>query len=313
MSAAAPASRANSETEWNGHAGRIDGHANGMDIIACRACGFRHAVPLPDAAALAAEYAENYYNDAKPTYLEDARADQEWAKLVQHDRLDAITRVRGGAPGVLVEIGSGPGFFLEEAVAKGWTAMGVEPSRRAAAFAEARGMTVYNGTIADAVAHGLPQADAVAATNVLEHLADPAGTLILAHGLLKPGGVLCLTIPNDFSPMQLAARDAKGQAPWWVAPPHHLNYFDFDSLEALVTRLGFTPVERLSSFPMEAFLMMGDDYVADPVLGRACHAKRKSFDLAFEAAGLGDTRRRFYGALASAGLGREATIVAVKS
>ena len=148
---------------------------------------------------------------------------------------------------------------------------------------------------------------------MLEHLADPVGTLQLAHELLRPGGVLCLTVPNDFSPMQRAARDAKGQAPWWIAPPHHLNYFDFDSLEALVTRLGFTPVERLTSFPMEVFLLMGDDYVADPALGRVCHAKRKSFDLAFETAGLGEARRRFYGALASAGLGREATIVAVKS
>ncbi len=28
--------------------------------------------------------------------------------------------------------------------------------------------------------------------------------------------------------------------------------------------------------------MMGENYTADPALGRACHAKRKQFDLAFE-------------------------------
>jgi SAM-dependent methyltransferase len=313
MSAAAHAPRTASDIAWNGHAGPALGHANGMDIIACVACGFSHAVPLPDEAALAAEYGESYYNDAKPTYLADARADQDWAQLVQHDRLDAIARALGQKPGVLVEIGSGPGFFLEAAAAKGWNAIGVEPSRRAAAFAQARGLTVHNRTMADAVAHGLPKANAIAATNVLEHLADPIGTLALARDLLLPGGVVCLTVPNDFSPLQRAARDAKGHAPWWVAPPHHLNYFDFDSLEALLVRLGFTPVERLTSFPMEAFLLMGDDYIADPALGRACHVKRKSFDLAFEAAGIGEVRRRLYGALANAGIGREATIVAVKA
>jgi hypothetical protein len=64
---------------------------------------------------------------------------------------------------------------------------------------------------------------------------------------------------------------------------------------------------------MEAFLMMGDNYTADPVLGRACHNKRKKFDLAFEAAGLKEVRRAFYRALAENGLGREAVVIAVKS
>lgn len=123
---------------------------------------------------------------------------------------------------------------------------------------------------------------------------------------------MCLTVPNDFSPLQIAAQEGKGHAPWWIAPPHHLNYFDFDSLEALMRRIGLTPTERLTSFPMEAFLLMGDDYVSDPATGKACHRRRMNFDLAFEAAGIGAVRRRLYGALAAAGIGREATVIAVK-
>ena len=310
MSAAASARV--SSVEWKGHSGPVVGHANGMDIIACSACGFRHAVPLPCPSKLAREYAETYYADAKPTYLADAEADQTWARLFQDDRLAAIARARGRESGVLVEIGSGPGFFLESAAARGWTAIGVEPSRQAAAFAQGRGLVVHNRTFADAAAHGLPRADVIAATNVLEHIPDPIETLRAASALLKSGGVMCLTVPNDFSPLQIAAQDGKGHAPWWIAPPHHLNYFDFDSLEALMRRLGLTPVERLTSFPMEAFLLMGDDYVADPATGKACHRRRMNFDLAFEAAGIGDVRRRLYGALAAAGIGREATVIAVK-
>jgi hypothetical protein len=63
---------------------------------------------------------------------------------------------------------------------------------------------------------------------------------------------------------------------------------------------------------MEAFLMMGENYVNDPALGRACHNRRKKFDLAFEAAGLKETRRGFYRALAELGIGREAVVIAVK-
>ncbi len=309
MSAAAPARH--DEIVWNGHAGPAVGRANGMDIIACAVCGFRHAAPLPDPAETAREYAESYYAEAKPTYLADADADQQWAKLFQDDRLDAIARAAGRQTGTLIEIGSGPGFFLETAKARGWTAIGVEPSRQATAFAAGRGLDIRNATFADA-APALPLADAIAATNVLEHIADPVETLRIAHRLLKPGGVMCLTVPNDFSPLQLAAQHGKGHAPWWIAPPHHLNYFDFDSLEALLTRLGLKPVERLTSFPMEAFLLMGDDYVRDSATGKACHRRRMNFDLAFEAAGIGDVRRRLYGALAAAGIGREATVIALK-
>jgi hypothetical protein len=58
---------------------------------------------------------------------------------------------------------------------------------------------------------------------------------------------------------------------------------------------------------------MGENYVNDPALGRACHHRRKKFDLAFEAAGLKETRRGFYRALAELGIGREAVVIAVKT
>ena len=63
---------------------------------------------------------------------------------------------------------------------------------------------------------------------------------------------------------------------------------------------------------MEAFLMMGDNYVGDATLGRACHNKRKNFDLAFEKSGLTHLRREFYRSLAKLGIGREAVVIAVK-
>ncbi len=88
-----------------------------------------------------------------------------------------------------------------------------------------------------------------------------------------------------------------------MAPPHHLNYFDFESLSSLVTRLGFEVRERSTSFPMELFLLMGLDYTKDSDLGRACHNQRKRFDLSLEHAGFKETRRAFYRALAAAGLG----------
>src|SRR5262249_51521984 len=133
--------------------------------------------------------------------------------------------------------------------------------------------------------------------------------LRLAMSRTWPGGLVCVGVPNDYNALQKAVR-ASGAAPWWIVPPHHLNYFDFDSMTALLTRMNLEVVETLTSFPMELFLLMGENYIGNDDLGRECHTRRKQFDLALEKAGLADVRRKLYGALAKAGIGREAIIVA---
>ncbi len=294
------------------HRGPRIAHAKGHDIIACEICGFKHVLPLPDPQILAREYAENYYAEEKPNFIAHAGEDQDWFALAQNDRLDAFERFLGKERRRLLDIGCGPGFLLKTAIARGWDAHGVEPSRQAAAHAHALGAKVTRGLFDAHSAAELGRFDVVNLTNMLEHVPDPITILTLARDLLDPGGVLAVGVPNDFSPLQIAAQNAAGLDDWWVAPPHHLNYFDFESLSALLVRLGLKPVERMTSFPMEAFLMMGDHYVGDAALGRACHNKRKNFDFALEAAGLKGLRREFYGALAKLGLGREAVVLAVK-
>jgi len=267
---------------------------------------------LPDADALERAYRETYYAEEKPNFLAHAGEDQEWFSLSQIDKLEILERLLPSDRRRLLDIGCGPGFFLQTARSRGWQAEGIEPSRQAAAHARGLGAPVTEGFFGAGTAAELGRFDAISLTNMLEHVPDPIAVLELARDLLDSGGALCVGVPNDFSPLQTAARAAIGVNDWWVAPPHHLNYFDFSSLSGLLTRLGLNVVERTTSFPMEAFLMMGENYTADPALGRACHNKRKRFDFAFEAAGLRETRRAFYRALANTGLGREAVVIAVK-
>src|SRR5262249_13874503 len=145
--------------------------------------------------------------------------------------------------------------------------------------------------------------DALHLMNVLEHIPDPATLLANAMSLLAPGGVLCVGVPNDFSPLQLLLNEKRGLAPWWIAPPHHLNYFNFASLDALLRRLGATPVRRLTSFPMELFEALGRNYIGNDALGRECHGLRKALDQDLESASPG-ARRALYTALANADFGR---------
>jgi SAM-dependent methyltransferase len=298
---------------WQGHQGPSVARSKGYDVIHCEMCGFRHVVPLPDAHAVEQEYRQTYYTQEKPTFLAHAGEDQQWAELAQTDRLECFERILGPTRRRLLDIGSGPGYFLKTAMSRGWQVRGVEPSRQAAANARDLGVDVVEGFFGPESAPSIGRFDAVNLNNVLEHLADPIGVLLAARDILEPGGVICVNVPNDFSPLQIAAVAACGTSEWWVAPPHHLNYFDFATLSNLLERAGFEVREKTTSFPMEAFVLMGDDYTKDPVLGRASHGKRKKFDLALEAAGLKETRKAFYRALAETGIGREAVVVAVRS
>ena len=299
-------------SDGGNHDGPLVTRAKGYDVIDCAVCGFRHALPLPDPAELERTYREAYYTQEKPTFLAYAGEDQDWAELAQRDRLESFERLLPSDRRRLLDIGCGPGYFLKTAKERGWRVLGIEPSRQAAAHARGLGLEVVEDFFNAQTAPGLGRFDAVHLNNVLEHVPNPLAVVGLARDLLTPGGLLCLNVPNDFTAFQESARGALCLPEWWVAPPHHLNYFDFDSLSHLVTRLGFAVAERGTSFPMELFLLMGLDYTTNPELGRACHNQRKRFDLGLEKAGFKEARRAFYRALAEAGLGREAVVIAVK-
>lgn len=297
---------------WQSHHGPSLARVKDFDIIECAGCGFRHTVPLPTPEALDETYRQDYYTQEKPTFLARSAEDQAWAELGQNDRLEIFEQLLGSERRRLLDIGCGPGFFLKTAQGRGWRVKGIEPSRQAAAHARGLGLDITEGFFGKETAPSLGRFDAVNLNNVLEHLPDPIGLVSTAVDLLDAGGLVCINVPNDFSPFQIAGRNAVSANEWWIAPPHHLNYFDFDSGARFLERLGLAVVERTTSFPMELFLMMGEDYIGKDDVGRACHGRRKRFDLAFEEAGLGKTRRAFYRALASAGIGREAVLVGRK-
>lgn len=309
MSISKPGSTDKNCTSHHGHA---IAQRHGYTIIDCTVCGFAHVDPLPTVQEMADAYSEQYYSKEKPDYLAEAAEDQNWATLMQTDRLTSLAEQMGDGRRRLLDIGSGPGFFLQTAKELGWQAKGIEPSRQASAFARSLGVEVIEGFFNAESAPTLGRFDVVHLNNVLEHLPEPINILELAISVLDPGGLICINVPNDFTPIQEAGRQAVGADAWWIAPPHHLNYFNFDSAAALLERLGLQVIDRSTSFPMEMFLLMGENYIGHPPQGRACHTKRKSFDLNLETAGAGQTRRAFYRSLAQAGIGREVVLTARK-
>jgi SAM-dependent methyltransferase len=285
--------------------------------------GYRRLDPLPAPEALARFYESRYRDllDAGGRAPDLARlmgtgpeADREraWLAATLHaDVVDAIAPVAAaGGPRRSLDIGCGTGDLVSALVAAGWDATGVEPATEIARVGQARALRIEAASAAEFLsrwrADGGTPFGAITLVNVLEHVPEPATLLTDLIDALAPGGRLVARVPNDFSPLQAAAQHANGREPWWIVSPDHLNYFDHASIAALLERLGLDVVDQSADFPMELFILMGDDYVGDPTVGGAVHERRRKLDMALDA----DVRRRLGRAWAAAGMGRNAFVVA---
>jgi SAM-dependent methyltransferase len=297
--------------KWEYHLGELLDAKNNFSVIDCEACGFRHIIPIPTAEELEHVYREEYYSTEKPLYLKRMEEDLPWWNLSYGDRYDSFEELLPKGRRIL-DVGSGPGYFLLCGKKRKWRTLGVEPSSRAAAYSRKLGLKIVEDFLTEKLACKLGKFDVVHMSEVLEHIPDPAGLLEVTNNLLNPGGLLCVVIPNDYSPFQYVLRKAAGYEPWWVSPPHHINYFDAVSLENLLKRVGFNVVLRESTFPIDMFLLMGDKYVGNDALGRECHGKRKQFELNMKKAGKNDLKRKMYRCFSDMGIGREIILIGKK-
>ncbi|ABB30696.1 Methyltransferase type 12 [Geobacter metallireducens RCH3] len=290
---------------WCDHEGEVCDSVKGFDVIDCSKCGFKHIVPIPSAEELEEVYRHEYYTSEKPLYLERYREDLDWWNLVYGDRYDTFEELLPQKRRRILDIGSGPGFFLKHGKDRGWETVGIEPSARAAAHSREMGLDIIEEFFSTDTAIQLGLFDVIHMSAVLEHIPDPEHFLGIVRKNLTPEGILCVVVPNDYNPFQLALRTACNFQPWWVAPPHHINFFDFESLEHLLTRSGFEVTCKESTFPIDLFLLMGDNYIGNDTRGRACHAKRMQFETNLAAAGLTSVKRSLYQSLANLNIGRE--------
>lgn len=82
--------------------------------------------------------------------------------------------------------------------------------------------------------------------NVLEHLADPAGTLDFLASVCSPEAVIYVSVPSYESRMvkkQLTALRTQQALDMTLNPWEHLNYFTLKHLDRMMNRVGFKPIE----------------------------------------------------------------------
>lgn len=293
----------------NKHYGKVLDKKDGVKVIDCQSCGFTHVFPFPTEEDLKKFYEQEFYQHERPNYFVETKEDLPWWMATYSNYYKLFEKLTKGR--TLLDIGSGPGHFLSCGKKRGWKVLGIEPSPMAAIYSNKRKLTTVNDFFRYDKSKKLGLFDVVHAALVLEHVPDPTGFINDMKKMLKKNGLVAIFCPNDYNPLQNILRKKHGFQPWWVVPRHHLNYFNPESMKNLLIKLGFEVENIIGTFPLEAFLLSGKNYVGNHKVGRACHKGRKSFELLLYKNN-SDILNDLYRGLAEAGIGREFLIIARK-
>lgn len=294
------------------HSGKIIDSINGYDILQCSVCKFKHINPIPKPDELENYYTKKFYNERKPEYLKLHKQDLEWWNLVYSERYDYFEKFLDSKNRRILDLGCGPGFFLKFGKERGWETLGIEPSPLAANHASSLGLKIINEFFTDSLSSRIGKFDVVYMQGVLEHLPDPISTLRLCYNILKKGGILCTIQANDYNPLQNLLRSVNSYDPWWLVPPDHINYFTISSIKKIVKLTGFEIERIITTFPMEFFLLMGDNYVGNEILGRSCHKRRMNFEKLLHESGMKNFKQKLYKFFAQNNIGRDSEVIARK-
>jgi len=207
----------------------------GIDIFKCRHCGVQFMNPQYSDAHLKGYYA-HYVNESP---------DEEEPELYCNNFYLSLVERYADQPGRFLDIGTGAGFMLKAAKARGWEPTGydVDPAT-VERISHQIHIPVFSGDF-EKIDWPRESFDLVAMHHVLEHLKSPEAYVRRVHAMLKPGGLFLIAVPNiesvssrlKFMMEKLGLRRARRGA--YYDTPHHLWYFSPRPLEAFLARMGF--------------------------------------------------------------------------
>jgi SAM-dependent methyltransferase len=209
-----------------------------FNIVRCNKCGLVYVNPRPDEVEIKKYYPPEGWPRAKEKIDFEAATinNQPWRKVMKLRTAHLLKYIKNGR---ILDVGCGDGFFLKYLEEKGWKVCGVEPGEVGARYArEVLGIEVFTGNLEDA---NFPDNcfDAVSLYAVFEHLPDPIKTLKEIKRILKPGGILFISVPNFGGLESRIFRER------WLAvkAPTHLYHFTPFTLYQVVSKAGFQVLE----------------------------------------------------------------------
>ena len=217
-------------------------------IWECKSCSHRFTYPIPAENEIGRYYeAEHYISHSDTSKGVIAKLYKAARKFTLSEKRRFVQGQTKLASGMLLDVGTGTGAFLNEMDISGWHTTGLEPDFDA----RQKAMTLYKLPVHEPTQlfelsqHSF---DAITLWHVLEHVYDLSGYLRQFGKILKPSGLLFIAVPNYTS------YDAKHYQNNWAAydVPRHLHHFSPESMETLAHQFGFTIANRKAMW-LDAF------------------------------------------------------------
>ena len=218
----------------------------------CRQCGLVFVNPRPSEDDLVDMYSNLPYFTNRTELFEIARIRDglsfnitmdvdEWYGAIANRIRKHVT---GGA---MLDVGGGSGRFLKfvKDHHPEFEPTLIEVNENLCSVArEVFGLKTFNGTIEQLKLEG-GKFDVVVSIATIEHIFDPASYLANIRSVLKDGGILYMTMPR----LGRLARTFSTSAVYDVTPPLHLNFFDRESMKAIIdtNRIPFSIIESFQS------------------------------------------------------------------
>jgi SAM-dependent methyltransferase len=192
------------------------------EIQRCKNCGFLQCSEL--------ENVLKFYEESEDPLYEEGRT----ARALQADRLLKVVQ-KYQHQGRLLDIGSGSGILVEQAIKMGYSAEGIEPSKWLQGQAQKYGLPIYLGTFPHPDLTG--PYDVVTLIDVIEHVPNPVNLLSNIYNVLSEKGVLVVETPEVGS---LMARILGWK--WWHFRIFHIGYFNRKTLKMALDKAGFRQI-----------------------------------------------------------------------
>ena len=284
--------------------------------------GYLRVDPFPTQEELSNMYANKYYQNPHGTYSDSYSEIESTQRKLRIELIYQATishyRICGKTSSRILDVGCGEGFLLSHFKNAGWKVLGVDFSDE--------GVKQHNPVLIKDVIKGDAYCelevllkknknyDVIHLGNVLEHVRDPLALVRKCSDLLSLGGVLIISVPNDFSILQkYLFTSSIVKSEYWICPPDHLNYFTLESLVKLQVTSNLEVLDQICDFPIEWFLMNNNsNYINDPTLGKSAHQARTRLDSLLNSSGDLELRLNFWRSMAALGFGRTITTFSKK-
>jgi SAM-dependent methyltransferase len=179
-------------------------------------------------------------SEVRLDYADIARDTAKQLPDYAHRVIESLAQFGVGSDDLVVEVGANDGTFLNALRDAGYhNLIGVEPSRRLAACASKRKLSIHQNYFGRELAAKMVQwhgpARAVICRHTLEHVPDIRDLTCGIADILAPSGLAFIEVPDtDWIVLKLFAHEI------W---DEHLTYFRARSLVELIRRAGLAPVD----------------------------------------------------------------------